>query len=1120
MAPLEPIAHPGAGPVSPFDSSTILALFTAAWERGEGPVAEQYLGRLDPADSRAEVDLIYREYCLAEQAGHEPSVSQYVGRFPRHEAALVRLLQLHRECPPSLLGRWMQTTSGDDALPKVGDEIGPFFLRRELGSGGFARVFLAEQTNLENRLVVLKVSTRVSREPWLLARVRHAHIVEIVSHATVDDGAFHLICMPFWGGATLAAVLSAAGNGGRRPSSGNDLLAALDSVAAAEFPTVHTMRPAREILAGLTYNQAVAWFVARLAEALDYAASRAVAHGDVKPSNILLSADGNPLLLDFNLARDVSPTDLPHALGDLGGTVAYMAPERLHRAISDHQASYGLSALGPTEDLDVDQQARVNADSSTGPCQDEDRSGAHQADLYSLGVVMLEVLTGQPPAPLGTPYGLVSRREPGPSRSRPGRPNPANPRSARARINAAEAAGWGTVAPGLRAILTRCLDPDPAGRYLRGLELAQDLDRWRADRPLVHTREPFWSQAIPRLMRRQRRAILTATLAFFIIAVTTIVAVWSSSQTLQTLGSHKLGRMWDDPEGGILRFQLVNSPRLLQLDLSHVETAVHALREYDLLDSEAWRNRDDVRALAKVDRDDLEVWLMEQVYLYCRALEDRPHSPDDWQRALKVLHNAGGTLAVPALAALSQRLNDKLRGRKGSPVAKNSVRALSAEPVWFNEYLLGVVAESETDVPSGSPLKPSVRVVELASSPFTTDHPGGDRPRLAAEQALDHYNNFLDVRPDSFWGHYRAASIAYGLGGRIHVAEAARHLAVCLSRRPENPMLHHHRAVCLMGLDQYQEAHREVEIAIKRAPDVAEFFRTRATIRANLKQSGGLAADLWHFELLRRLLPRAFWGPAPLEEQQAEDSPAPHLLPFQETFAQGMGLIARRTELDDLEHVAKPAEGELEIRAGLAVAILEAGEVELGEAEFRKILLIEPDHIPVRMRRAMRALEVGRLDDAMVDLKAVFEHPGLLEYLRQETVLIAGLHDETRRSLIDLLHDASRMYCRQGKLDLGRAIARRAVDIAIAVDRPRGMSYYNLARNYADSARTNPDYAVSAARELYYAFVANPLYKKKYIQDQTFDAVRAKIDAELARLRDPSELYHRRLGAPAKSDAH
>ena len=50
----------------------------------------------------------------------------------------------------------METTPSP-VPPEIGDEIGPYVLRRELGRGGFARVFLAEQTNLENRLVVLKV---------------------------------------------------------------------------------------------------------------------------------------------------------------------------------------------------------------------------------------------------------------------------------------------------------------------------------------------------------------------------------------------------------------------------------------------------------------------------------------------------------------------------------------------------------------------------------------------------------------------------------------------------------------------------------------------------------------------------------------------------------------------------------------------------------------------------------------------------------------------------------------------------------------------------------------------------------------------------------------------------
>ncbi len=92
-----------------------------------------------------------------------------------------------------------------------------------------------------------------TREPWLLARVRHAHIVEIVSHAWVDDDAFQMICMPFWGGATLAAVLAARRETGRRPASGLDLLADLDSVAAPNFrPFRRRDRLAKYSLASLT----------------------------------------------------------------------------------------------------------------------------------------------------------------------------------------------------------------------------------------------------------------------------------------------------------------------------------------------------------------------------------------------------------------------------------------------------------------------------------------------------------------------------------------------------------------------------------------------------------------------------------------------------------------------------------------------------------------------------------------------------------------------------------------------------------------------------------------------------------------------------------------------------
>ena len=148
-----------------------------------------------------------------------------------------------------------------------------------------------------------------------------------------------------------------------------------------------------------SYNQAIAWVGARLAEALDHAYSRDVAHGDVKPSNILLSADGNPMLLDFNLARDWSPAGMDLSKVDTGGTLAYMAPERLQGlAGQERTRDDGCSGSWPLKQSSDEQLAaedRTIMRNSAGLQE----PGPHQADIYSLGMVLLEALTGEPPAP-------------------------------------------------------------------------------------------------------------------------------------------------------------------------------------------------------------------------------------------------------------------------------------------------------------------------------------------------------------------------------------------------------------------------------------------------------------------------------------------------------------------------------------------------------------------------------------------------------------------------------------------------------------------------------------------------------------------------------------------------
>ncbi len=147
----------------PEDFDALIDEFADGWQRGVNPRAEDFLDRLPDRDPAAVVELIYHEFCLAEGAGLEPDPAAYLDRFPAYRDRLARLLGLHEAISPSELG--LAVAPAD--LPGVGDEIGPYRLLRELGRGTFARVFLAEQTDLEDRLVVVKVASRGTPEPRL-----------------------------------------------------------------------------------------------------------------------------------------------------------------------------------------------------------------------------------------------------------------------------------------------------------------------------------------------------------------------------------------------------------------------------------------------------------------------------------------------------------------------------------------------------------------------------------------------------------------------------------------------------------------------------------------------------------------------------------------------------------------------------------------------------------------------------------------------------------------------------------------------------------------------------------------------------------------------------------------
>ena len=426
---------------------------------------ETYLDEHPNLDEDARVALIYEEFCLREEEGDAPTPPEYYERFPTLENRLRRILAIH-----GLVGDLPSTASHMSETPAVpfpeaGQTIAGFHLVEELGRGSFARVYLAHERQLADRPVALKVSRTASREPQTLARLQHTNIVPVHSCRVDPATGLHLLCMPFFGRVTLSTLL--ADEAVKRARAGASLVEALDRHGPND-PAPAARSAGRAALAERPFARAIAWWGASLAEALHFAHERGVAHRDVKPSNVLVTREGTPMLLDFNLAMEARGDD------PAGGTLAYMAPEHL------------------------DALAAGAGDAVDG-----------RADVYSLGVVLFEAMGARPfapPAAGARSLGEALRAEA--DRRRRGAP---------ALLDI-----FPEAPPPLGAVIDRCLAADPADRYATAAMLAADLRAVADAAPLRHARLPLPGR-VGVFARRHRRRLASAIalgLAVYLAAMT------------------------------------------------------------------------------------------------------------------------------------------------------------------------------------------------------------------------------------------------------------------------------------------------------------------------------------------------------------------------------------------------------------------------------------------------------------------------------------------------------------------------------------------------------------------------------------------------------------------------
>lgn len=319
--------------------------------------------------------------------------------------------------------------------------FGDYELIEEIAHGGMGIVYRARQISL-NRPVALKMILaghlatpslvqRFRAEAEAAARLDHPNIVPIFEIGEHEGQ--HYYSMKLVEGRNLARHLEEAR--GRR-AEGNHKTAP----STTAYPP-HT----------------AAALLARIARAVHHAHQRGILHRDLKPTNIVLDADGEPHVSDFGLAKILEDNiNLTQSLAVLG-TPAYMAPEQ---------------AAGHTRQLTI------------------------TADVYSLGAILYELLTGRPPFRAET--ALATMRQV--ADQEPARPRLLNPRLDRS----------------LETVCLRCLEKNPLKRYASAEALAEDLDRFARGEPVqarpVSQPERFWRWC-------RRKPALAGSLAALVLAV-------------------------------------------------------------------------------------------------------------------------------------------------------------------------------------------------------------------------------------------------------------------------------------------------------------------------------------------------------------------------------------------------------------------------------------------------------------------------------------------------------------------------------------------------------------------------------------------------------------------------
>jgi serine/threonine protein kinase/tetratricopeptide (TPR) repeat protein len=381
-----------------------------------------------------------------------------------HDAALAErvraLLGMHAQESDAFPSPPNQTVNYEPVVERVGTRIGPYLLREQIGEGGFGLVFVAEQTEPVKRKVALKVI-----KPGMDTR-------EVISRFEQERQALAMMDHP-----NIARVLDAGATDSGRPYVVMELVRGIPIIDYCDQNH-------------LTPHERLGLFVT-VCQAIQHAHQKGVIHRDVKPSNVLVTShDGKPVakVIDFGVAKAIHQQLTARTIytnfAQMIGTPLYMSPEQAEMS-----------------GLDIDTRS----------------------DIYSLGVLLYELLTGTTPlekkrfakAAYDEIRRLIREEEP---------PKPSTRLSTSDSIASIavqrhmEPAKLSKLVRGdLDCITMKCLEKDRTRRYDTASGLARDIQRYLADE-VVEARPPSVGYRLKKFGRRHKGRVIAASLTLLALA--------------------------------------------------------------------------------------------------------------------------------------------------------------------------------------------------------------------------------------------------------------------------------------------------------------------------------------------------------------------------------------------------------------------------------------------------------------------------------------------------------------------------------------------------------------------------------------------------------------------------